>query len=241
MRRPPRAHLPPPGRGKSGAMAAAGAAAHSALPHAGPAFAGIPAPQAVCEAVLAPGGRARAAHEPALARSGPALLAPSEPGLAAAAAAAPSGPGRAAQAQNEPDLAAGAAAVTPAARARSGCSGAAQAASLATPASCARQGSTGVTDPHPGPVGARGAPAPCLMTPATGGRRGRGMAVDPSATPGSAVTPAPRLTVQFLPADSAAAASVAAAGGNPHLELDCKCAFFDDRHGPGFWVPGFSG
>lgn len=61
------------------------------------------------------------------------------------------------------------------------------------------------------------------MTPATGRRQGGGPGLHPNPTPGSAATPAPRLTVQFLPGDAAAAARVAAAGGNPHLELECKC------------------
>ena len=224
MRRPPRAHLRPLGRGTAANLGATAAAAGSVPAHAGPAPAARTAPQVAREPDLAPGGPAHAALELVQAHSGPAWPAPSKPELAVEVGAPAAGAGGAAQALGAPDLAAGAVAVTPAAGARPGRSSAAHAASLAMPATCASQGLLGFVDPNPGPAGARGPPGPCVMTPATGCRRGGGPASDPYPTPGSAATPAPRLTVQFLPADAAAAARVAAAGGNPHLELDCKCA-----------------
>ncbi|KAK9835978.1 hypothetical protein WJX81_003237 [Elliptochloris bilobata] len=81
-----------------------------------------------------------------------------------------------------------------------------------------------LVDLHPNPSSSSTRSAVFLVTPVSGAVRGGGAAcMNPHPDPTSAgPKPAPRLTVQFLPADAATAARVAAAGGNPHLELDCK-------------------
>jgi len=125
-------------------------------------------------------------------------------------------------------------AATPAPAKRAGPARAAATPCMVTPAagSARRQGVQDLGHPAPFPGSAAAAPAPrlSLITPASGAPR----AADPGPHPGAAAgaaagTPAPRLTVQLLPRDAAAAARVAAAGGNPHLELDCKCAAHLDR------------
>lgn len=170
-----------------------------------------------------------------------------EPVLAATAAAtAPATTRRpgARAAACDPVLALEAAAATPAAARRSSCGSAigeavlAPAAVAAATPAAARRLSSGVMAGEPilavasaaatpatavrSSGGVASAPTPCLMTPATGARRVEGM--HPTPNPGSmGATPAPRLLVQFLPRDATAAQRVAAAGGIPHLELDCKC------------------
>jgi len=108
---------------------------------------------------------------------------------------------------------------------------------MVTPAagSARRQGVQDLGHPPPFPGSAAAAPAPrlSLVTPASGAPRGADPGPHPRAAAGAAAgnaagTPAPRLAVQLLPRDAAAAARVAAAGGNPHLELDCKCALLMD-------------